>query len=255
MLEAIVLLMPLTLPAFEMAAELRSRRAVMEIAGVVLLGMVVQLIGVAVYVTVNEWHRAVNGLLGGQGGWVFVPSASPIVVNLRELLARQYLSPWALRAFAQPGRALVLLIGLIVIVRVGRWRMIQYFRAPEEERAKVSSDRLPVAIVLAAVLPIITAFAMARRVTDPPNIHGFELFEAGLAAVGGGKTVAAAEDFAIVLTLDPSNKFARYDLGVLQENAGNVNEALALFRSALHYDPNFVLAQQHVALLAANAGK
>jgi hypothetical protein len=254
MLEAIVLLIPLTLPAFEIVADLKSRRAVLAVGGIVLLGVVVQLIGVAVYVTVNEWHRDADGVVAN-GAWVFVPKSSPIVYDLRELFVGRNLSPWALRALAQPGLALLLLIGLIVVVRIGRWRMFQFFRAPEEERAKVSSDWLPIAIVLAAALPIFAAFAMARPVTDPPNTHAFDLLKAGLTAAEGGKTVTAAEDFALVLALDPSNKFARYDLGVLQENAGHVHEALALYMSALRDDPNFVPAQQHVALLAANAAK
>jgi len=254
MLEAIVLLMPLTLPAFEMAADLRSRRAVIAIAGVVLMGIVVQLIGVAVYVTVNEWHRSADGIIAN-GAWVFVPRASPIVYDLPELLAGRNLSPWALRAFVQPGPALLFLFGLIVIVRVGRWRILQYFRAPEEERIRVSSDKFPAAVVLAAVLPILAGFVMVRPLNQPPNIHVLEVGKAGLTAQEAGKAVTAAEDYAIVLGLEPMNAAAQYDLGVLQEDAGRVHEALVLYMDALRADPTFALPRQHIVRLGANGAK
>jgi len=106
MLEEIVLLMPLTLPAFEAVADLHWRRAATAVAGVVLLGLMVQLIGVAVYVTVNEWHRGAASA-AVRAAYPFVLSESPIVVQLKDLLARQNLSPWLIRAFAQPGPALL----------------------------------------------------------------------------------------------------------------------------------------------------
>ena len=251
MLEAIVLLMPLTLPAFEAIADFRPRRAVVAIAGVVLLGFVVQLIGVAVYVTVNEWDRTAAGVVLS-GAWVFVPSASPMVYDLQELIAGRNLSPWALRACAQPGWALVLFLGLIAVVRVGGWRMLQYFRLPEQEQAKIFSDWLPITIVLAAVLPICAGFAIVRPITDPPNIHAFNVFEAGLAAQQRGESVTAAEDYAIVLGLDPSDKFARYDLGILQQDAGRTGDALALYMSALREDPSFAPARQRITALQSD---
>jgi len=248
LLEAIVLLMPLSLPAFEALADGRSRRAALAVAGVVLLGILVQLIGVAVYVTVNEADRAAAGI-AEKGAWVFVPSASPIVCNLREILAGRNLSPWGLRALAHPGRALLLLISLILIVLIGCWRILRCFRAPEEDLAKVSSDGLPAAIVLAAVLPIFAGFAIARPVMDYRNVRAFDLIEAGLAAQKAGQAVTAAEDYAIVLGLDPSNKFARYDLGILQEDAGRTHEALVLYRSVLRHDPTFARARQRARRL------
>ncbi len=256
MLELIVLLMPLTLPAFEMAANLASRRAAAAVAVVVFLGFVVQLIGVAVYVTINEWKRTAAGIVDN-GAWVFVLSASPIVYDLEELVAGRNLSPWAIRALAHPGAALVLLMILIVIVSVGFWRILQYFRAPEQEFAKVSSDWLPIVIVLAAAIPILAGFTMVRPVTDAPDIRADELIEAGLAAQQTGRAVTAAEDYAIVLlSLDPSNKFARYDLGILQQDAGYTDAALSLYAEALLADPNFMPARQRfVRLLEARMAK
>lgn len=248
LLEAIVLLMPLTLPAFEVVADLKSRRAVLAVGGIVLVGALVQLVGVAVYVTVNQWDRTAAGL-GLNGAWVFAPSVSPIVCDLKEILAGRNLAPWALRALAQSGWALALLFGLMVAVRAGGRRMLRYFRSPVEELAAVSSDGLAMALVLAAVLPILAGFALVRPIKDAPGIRVFNFQQAGLAAQARGESVAAAEDYAMMLSLDPSNKFARYDLGILEQDAGHTAAALALYGEALRADPSFAPARLRIAAI------
>jgi hypothetical protein len=250
MLESIVLLMPLTLPAFEMAVDRVSLRAAIAVAAAVVVGFVVQLIGVSIYVTANEWRRVAAGV-SNAGAWVFVPSASPIIVDLKELMAWQNLGPWGLRALAHPGPALALWNCLIlVVIAGGRW-LIGYFRAPAGDSDAIPSPRLPAAIVLAALIPILAGFALARPVTDPPNVHAQELIDAGLAAAAAGHTVAAAEDYAMVVSLDlePTSKYARYDLGILQQDAGYTGEALSLYAQALRVDPGFTAARLRIAKL------
>src|SRR5208282_3513323 len=217
-------------------------------AAVVFLEFVVQLIGVAVYVTVNEWKRTAAGIVDN-GAWAFVPSASPIVYDLEELVAGRNLSPWAIRALAHPGAALLLLIVLVVIVWLGGRRILQYLRAPEAELPNRSSRALPIAIVSAAVLPILLGFAMARPVIEAPSFHAYELLNAGLAEQQAGHAVAAEEDYPIVFSLYPSNEFARYDLGVLDQEAGRTNEAMSLYEGVLRDDPNFTPARQNMEYL------
>jgi tetratricopeptide (TPR) repeat protein len=246
MFEAIVMLMPLTLPAFEAVADFRSPRATITIAALVGFGMAVQLIGAAVYETVNEWYRANEGIFDNNA-FVFVPGASPIIVDLKELVAGRNLAPWALRAWAHPGPALVLWVGLmVVVVAGGRW-LAGYFRAPSGEPGEISSERLPAAIVLTAMLPILAGFALVRPIKDAPGIRAFNFLEAGLAAQAKGENVAASENYAMVLSLDPSNKFARYDLGILEQDAGYTGAALALYGDALRADPNFTPARLRIA--------
>ncbi|MGA9721395.1 MAG: hypothetical protein WBQ86_02975, partial [Candidatus Binatus sp.] len=245
MLESIVLLMPLTLPAFEMAADFASRRAVIAVAAVVSIGFIVQLIGVAVYVTVNEWDRIRAGIVANNA-WVFVPSASPVVCDLRELVAGRNLSPWAIRALATPGVALLLLMILIVIVLLGGWCIFQYFRAPQAEIANLDSRALPIAIVLAAVLPIAIGFATSRPLTEAPALHMYKLINAGIAEQQQGHAVLAEEDFAMVLSLYPTEKFSRYNLGVLEQEAGRTNEAMSLYQGVLREDPSFRPARNNV---------
>jgi hypothetical protein len=255
MLEFIVLLMPLTLPAFEIAADSKSWRPAVAVGAVVVFGMAVQLIGVAVFVAANEWYRTAAGIVDG-GAFAFVPSASPIIVDLKEIIAGRNLAPWAIRAWAHPGPALVLWIGLIAIVLAGARWLIGYFRAPTKDSGAISSERLPVAIVLVTVLPILAGFALVRPITDAPNIRTFNFIEAGLAAQAKGESVAASEDYAMVLSLDPSNKFARFDLGILEQDAGHTDAALSLYAGALRADPNFTPARLRMAnILQARAAK
>ncbi len=62
MLESIVLLMPLTLPAFELAVDGVSRRASIAVAAVMFLGFTVQLFGILVSVAVIEHRRIAAGV-------------------------------------------------------------------------------------------------------------------------------------------------------------------------------------------------
>jgi hypothetical protein len=245
MLESIVLLMPLTLPAFEMAVDRTSSRASFAVAAVAFIGFVVQLIGVSVDVGTNELKRIAAGIVANNA-WVFVPSASPIVYDLQDLVARRNLSPWAIRALAIPDMALLLLIVLVAIVLFGGWLIFQYFRASEGGPANLNSRALPVTIVAAAVVPILIGFAMSRPINQTPGIHGYELLETGLAEQRAGKVVSAEEDYALVLSLFPTNKFAWFDMGLMEQEAGRINEAILLYQDALKDDPNFSPAKDNM---------
>jgi len=245
MLESIVLLIPLTLPAFEMAVDRAPPRASIAVAAVVFLGFVVQLIGVTVYVAANEPKRIAAGIVANNA-WVFVPSASPIVCDLEDLVARRNLSPWAIRASAIPDLALLLLIALAAIVFFGGRRIFQYLRAPEAEPASRNSRVLPMIIVTAAVVPILIGFAMSRPLTEAPGVHTLEVFNAGIAAQRAGHAVTAEEDYAMVLSLYPSNTSARFDMGVLEQEAGRTNEAILLYQGVLRKDPNFLPAEHNL---------
>jgi hypothetical protein len=84
MLVPIVMLMLLTLPAFEAIVDFRSRRATMMVGALVGFGFLIQLIGAAVYETVNEWYRKSVGM-EDNGKFAFVPSASPVIMPLRSV--------------------------------------------------------------------------------------------------------------------------------------------------------------------------
>ena len=245
MLESIVLLMPLTLPAFEMAVDRASSQAAIAVAALVFIGFVVQLIGVSVDVGTNEVKRIAAGIVANNA-WVFVPSASPVVYDLQDLVARRNLSPWAIRALAIPDMALLLLIILVAVVLFGGWLIFQNFRAAEGKPENLNSRSLPITIVAAAVVPILIGFAMALPLNQTPDVHGYALLQAGLAAQRGGRVIAAEEDYAMVLSLYPANKFAWFDLGVMEQQAGRINEAILLYQDALRGDPTFSPAKDNM---------
>ena len=238
MLESIVLLMPLTLPAFEMAVDRAPRRPTIAVAALMFIGFLVQLIGVSVYVAAIEVKRIAAGVVANNA-WVFVPSVSPIVSDFEDLMSRQHSSPWAIRALAIPDMALLLLIVLVTIVSFGGRRIFQYFRAPEAEPANLNSRALPMTIVVATVVPIVIGLAISRPLNEAPGVHGHSLLSAGLEAQSAGHMVSAEEDYAMVLSLYPSNKFAWFDMGVLEQDAGRLNDAILLYQGALREDPNF----------------
>ena len=249
MLESIVLLMPLTCrhsswPSMACRGGRQSRWP-----AVMFLGFTVQLFGILVSVAVIE-HRRIAAGVAAHNAWAFVLSVSPFVCDLEELVARRNLSPWAIRALAIPDEALLLLIVLIAIVLLGARRILQYFRAPEELIANHDSRVLPVALVLAAVAPILIGFAIVRPVTEAPNVQAFEFLNAGIAEQRAGRTVSAEEDFAMVLSLFPTNEFANFDMGVLEQNSGRYDDAITYYEKALKKDPNFAPAQQNLEYIA-----
>jgi hypothetical protein len=245
MLESIVLLMPLTIPAFEMAVDRAPRGAAIPVAALIFLGFMVQLIGVSVNVGTNELKRIASGIVA-HNAWVFVPSASPIVYHLEDIVNRRNLSPWAIRAFAFPDIALLLLFVLIAIVLCGGWLIFQYFRGSEGKPANLNARALPIAIVASAVVPILIGFAISRPTTQAPGLHAYEILIAGLAEQRAGHAVTAEEDYAMVLTLYPTNKFARFDIGVMEQDAGRIDEAISLYQSALRDDANFSPAKHNL---------
>lgn len=76
-----------------------------------------------------------------------------------------------------------------------------------------------------------------------------QLLTAGLAAQTQNHLQIAATDFRAVLTQDPGNKYALYDLGLIFQQQGNTNAAEAQYRAALVSDPNYVPALFNLAIL------
>jgi tetratricopeptide (TPR) repeat protein len=71
----------------------------------------------------------------------------------------------------------------------------------------------------------------------------------GMAAHREGRTVMAQELYALVLGLQPQNKYALYNLALLHETAGQADRAAALFQRVVALDPGFALASAALARL------
>src|SRR5208337_4501684 len=76
-------------------------------------------------------------------------------------------------------------------------------RAGQPQLACTSNDNRD-----SRVVPILIGFAMSRPLTEAPGVHTLEVFNAGIAAQRAGHAVTAEEDYAMVLSLYPSNTSA-----------------------------------------------
>jgi tetratricopeptide (TPR) repeat protein len=76
---------------------------------------------------------------------------------------------------------------------------------------------------------------------------------AGLKAHAAGRLDEAAADYRKVLVYDPRNKFAYYNLGVIEQTQGQGGSASA-YRIALPIDPNFVPALFNLVILRTSSG-
>jgi tetratricopeptide (TPR) repeat protein len=71
----------------------------------------------------------------------------------------------------------------------------------------------------------------------------------GLKAQVEGRTAEAIKDYHAVLDKDPHNKYAYYNLGLIDQLAGRAGSAELNYRTALASDPNFAPALYNLAIL------
>ncbi|HWB66836.1 MAG TPA: tetratricopeptide repeat protein [Mycobacteriales bacterium] len=76
---------------------------------------------------------------------------------------------------------------------------------------------------------------------------------AGLQAEHAGNQTVARELFEKVLAADPSNVYAHFDLGVIEQQANNTQAALADYGAALTANPNFVPALYNEATIYSSS--
>ncbi|MDQ0933564.1 tetratricopeptide repeat protein [Streptomyces turgidiscabies] len=75
------------------------------------------------------------------------------------------------------------------------------------------------------------------------------LLQAGIKQAEGKDFSGATRSFRQVLDLNPANKFAWYNLGVIAQNGHRTADARAAYDKALKIDPNFVSALYNKAIL------
>jgi Tfp pilus assembly protein PilF len=89
--------------------------------------------------------------------------------------------------------------------------------------------------------------------TSTQNLSPAQLINTGLSALHAGNTEVARQDFNEVLTEDPDNKYgdnkiAYFDLGVIDQSAGNLAGSEAEYNEALKLDPTYSLALYNLAV-------
>jgi len=81
-----------------------------------------------------------------------------------------------------------------------------------------------------------------------------EALDRGLQAHVAGDLDKAAGEYRTSLDHDPRNKFAFYNLGVIEQSAGRTQEAENNYRLALNIDSNYTPALFNLAILRASLG-
>jgi tetratricopeptide (TPR) repeat protein len=69
-----------------------------------------------------------------------------------------------------------------------------------------------------------------------------------------GDLAEAKDEYLRVLQLDPENKYAYYNLGLISQTQGDVVSAESSYRTTIAIDPDFVPALFNLAILRTDAG-
>ena len=101
---------------------------------------------------------------------------------------------------------------------------------------------------------ILLAFGLAGCSGDGEREQADEILQQGLAAQAAGDFVTAVESYLRVIQLDPQNKFAYYNLGVIDQGQGDLEGAESHYRTTLGLDPDFVPALFNLAIVRTEAG-
>jgi tetratricopeptide (TPR) repeat protein len=102
-------------------------------------------------------------------------------------------------------------------------------------------------------LVILVVFVMAGCNGDGEREQADEILQRGLEAQAAGDLAAAEEAYLEVIQLDPQNKFAYYNLGVIEQSQGELATAESHYRTTLGLDPDFVPALFNLAILRTEA--
>lgn len=116
---------------------------------------------------------------------------------------------------------------------------------PAPRHVTVRAGRL----VTAALATVLLGGCGSAPAASPTPQSVDALISAGLQAQTSGNVDQATSDYQQVLALDPGNKYAHYDLGVIDETAGRNTDAEKQYRQALLTDPDFVPALFNLAIL------
>jgi tetratricopeptide (TPR) repeat protein len=133
----------------------------------------------------------------------------------------------------------------------------------EDSLADKQLRRSAVFAVVGVVLIVglaVGAFAFGRvtapdgAVVAPDAAMGDELLQEALQLHADGELEAAAELYAEVLEVDRSNKYAHYNLGVIDQFEGRFEAAIERYEAALDIDPAYGSALYNVGLAYAASG-
>lgn len=143
---------------------------------------------------------------------------------------------------------------------------------PTPEPSSTTIERKPldkattnaiIGAVVGLLLGLIIGFAIwgsgGDNTATPPSTSTGEttvdsLLADGLVLQQAGQNGPAEAKYNEALALDPTNKFALYNLGVLKQTTGNPGQSIDFYRRALAADPAFTSARYNLALALRDTG-
>lgn len=117
---------------------------------------------------------------------------------------------------------------------------------PQLERHRHRHRAMAPALV--AVLAALAACGGGTSTLSGPQIASNDV-NAGLSAQAAGRLSDAATDYKNAIANDAHNKFAYYDMGLVDQLMGQAAAAEQNYRTAIQLDPNFGLALYNLAIL------
>ncbi|MDP9233912.1 MAG: tetratricopeptide repeat protein [Actinomycetota bacterium] len=123
-------------------------------------------------------------------------------------------------------------------------------RNPESAAVRGWSRKLAVAVLIAGLGLSTTACSKKKSDADLAS----EALTKGLAAHKAGNLAEAAADYHRVLVYDPNNKFAYYDLGLIDQTNGSLASADSNYSLAISIDPKYVPALYNLAIVKTAEG-
>jgi tetratricopeptide (TPR) repeat protein len=131
----------------------------------------------------------------------------------------------------------------------------------QEDSAVVSSGAryrklrrvlLPAGVFVILAGSGIGAWLLTRGSSSTANVAAANrLFNEGLQAQIHGQPALAANDYLRSVTINPANKIAWYDLGLIQQEAGNNGQAEIYYERSSALDPRYVPPLYNLATLVA----
>jgi len=113
--------------------------------------------------------------------------------------------------------------------------------------------RVPVAFVLGLLVWGLLAAACSDA-PEPGVTDASHVLQQALQAHADGDLDAAADLYKRVLVLDPENKFAYYNLGLIHQTEGRLGAAAENYEQAIAIDPTFGPALFNLATVRAEEG-
>jgi tetratricopeptide (TPR) repeat protein len=123
---------------------------------------------------------------------------------------------------------------------------------PSADRLRDPRLLVAAAVGVALVLGLILWATVFRSQSDEDRAQA--ALDDGLQAHAEGDLEAAEEAYLRVIELDPQNKFAYYNLGVIAQGRGDLGQAESNYRTAIGIDAQFVPALFNLAILQTEAG-